>query len=78
MAPQAMVMKQNGKDLAGENRAGAVGETRERGQLQFRADEQNPDRQHQHHAEFDERAQVIARAPAAARPAARWPGIRRG
>ena len=54
-------MKQNGKDLAREDRTGAVDETRERRQLQIGPDEENADREQQHHAELHERAQIVAR-----------------
>ena len=49
------------KNLAGEDRTGAVDEAREGGQLQLGTHEQDADRQHHHHAQLHERAQVIAR-----------------
>src|SRR2546430_9324617 len=42
------------KNLAGEDRTGPIGETRERGHLQFRSHEQNPDPQHHHHTRSEE------------------------
>jgi hypothetical protein len=50
-----------GEDPAGEDRAGAIDKTRERRHLQWRADGENADGEHQDHAEFDKRAEVTAR-----------------
>ena len=49
------------KDLSRENRSGAIGESRERRQLQFGPHEEYPYRQHHNYTELDERAQVVAR-----------------
>ena len=49
------------EDLAGEDRARAVDEAREGGQLQLRLHEQDADAQQQDDAQLHERAQVIAR-----------------
>ncbi len=49
------------KNLPGEDRPGAVDEAREGRQLQFGADKQNADPQHEYHPQLHKRAEVIAR-----------------
>ena len=61
MAPQAMVMKQNGKILPAK--IGPVPSTKrvKAGKLQLRPHEQDADGQHQDHAQLHEGAEVVAR-----------------
>ncbi len=50
-----------GKHFAGEDGTGAVDEAREGRELQRGMHQQDADGQHRHDAQFDERAQIIAR-----------------
>ena len=77
IAPQAMVMKQNGKILPAKIGPVAVDETRERRQLQLRPHDDDADGQQQHHAELHEGAQVVARRQQQPHRAARWRRSRR-
>jgi hypothetical protein len=61
IAPQAMVMKQNGNTLPATTRPVPSDEPRERGHLQIRQHEKNAEREREDGAEFHERAEVIAR-----------------
>ena len=61
IAPQAMVMKQNGNTLPATTRPGAVDEPAERRHLQIGQHEKDAERQGEDRAELHERAEVIAR-----------------
>ena len=61
MAPQAMVMKQNGKILPAKMGPLPSVKRVRGGQLQLRADEEDADAEHEDDAELDEGAEVIAR-----------------
>src|SRR5438094_88882 len=49
------------KNLPGENRPGAIGESCDSRKLQVRTDHKNAQAKHQHHSQFHESAQIVTR-----------------